>query len=173
MSESNTTVYQFVVFFWARWPVGLFPWSSLVGCEVVVLISLPWPYHCYYISHNNNLVFSNCCSSRPLWATGGRIWSASWFSRGHWGDFHLICGLFILHQENPGFLTPLPSLQKAPKSLLIFIRSSTCPSFSEALCSSCVYIIWNYLLLLLLQTMTERIMGLPLLRARSLRSCKL
>ena len=107
MSESNTTVDQFVVFFWARWPVGLFPWSSLVGCEVVVLISLPWPYHCYYISHNNNLVFSNCCSSRPLWATGGRIWSASWFSRGHWGDFHLICGLFILHQENPGFLTPL------------------------------------------------------------------
>ena len=173
MSESNTTVDQFVVFFWARWPVGLFPWSSLVGCEVVVLISLPWPYHCYYISHNNNLVFSNFCWSRPLWATGGRIWSASWFSRGHWGDFHLICGLFILHQENPGFLTPLASLQKAPKSLLIFIRSSTCPSFSEALCSSCVYIIWNYLLLLLLQTMTERIMGLPLLRARSLRSCKL
>ena len=116
MSESNTTVDQFVVFFWARWPVGLFPWSSLVGCEVVVLISLPWPYHCYYISHNNNLVFSNCCSSRPLWATGGRIWSASWFSRGHWGDFHLICGLFILHQENPGFLTPpLGAAPEIPK----------------------------------------------------------
>ena len=126
MSESNTTVDQFVVFFWARWPVGLFPWSSLVGCEVVVLISLPWPYHCYYISHNNNLVFSNCCSSRPLWATGGRIWSASWFSRGHWGDFHLICGLFILHQENPGFLTPLASLQNHSSyssDLLLVLRT--------------------------------------------------
>ena len=53
-----------------------------VSCSV--LLSLSSGCYC----HNNNLVFS----------TSGPFLDRPQFSRGHWGDFHLICGLFILHQ---------------------------------------------------------------------------
>ena len=33
-----------------------------------------------------------------MFSTSGPFLDRPQFSRGHWGDFHLICGLFILHQ---------------------------------------------------------------------------
>ena len=89
-----------------------------VSCSV--LLSLSSGCYC----HNNNLVFS----------TSGPFLDRPQVSRGHWGDFHLICGLFILHQVRMDQTQNGENLCHSTYSLH---RLSRLLSFSASSCGHC------------------------------------